>query len=97
MTKQKYRVIIDENFHFMDTSERYGSGVFETYEEAVAKCKEIIDEFLESALTPTDSADSLYICWQMYGENPFIDGKNLGDFTSRQYVKERCVVLTNYL
>ena len=94
MTKKKYIVLIDDNFHFMDESERYSSGTYTTYEEAVEKCKQIVDEFLEDAISPEDSVDSLYTCWLMYGENPFIIGENVGDFSSTEFAKLRCEKLT---
>lgn len=90
MTKQKYTVRILDNFHFMDTSEEYNSGICSTYNEAVDKCKKIIDDFLESALTANDTADSLYMTWVQYGENPKIDGDNLGNFSTKKYVEEKC-------
>lgn len=94
MTKQKYIVMVDDNFHFMDESERYSSGAYTTYEEAVEKCKQIVNEFLEDAISPKDSADSLYTTWLMYGENPFVDGGTENYFSSSQYAKKRCEVLT---
>jgi hypothetical protein len=42
----RYKVIVDDNFHYMDESERYEHGVFATAEEAIAACKRIVDEDL---------------------------------------------------
>ncbi len=95
MTKQKYTVRILDNFHFMDRSEEYNSGIFNTYDEAVDKCKSILNEFLEDAVRPNDSADSLHTCWLMYGENPLIFGDATGNFSSSEFVKQRCEELTN--
>lgn len=39
MQSKKYEVYVDDNFHFMDESERYKLGAFETCEEAIAACK----------------------------------------------------------
>jgi hypothetical protein len=91
MTKQKYTVRVLDNFHFMDESEEYNSGMFETYEEAVAKCKEILDDFLESAYQPGDIAESLYGTYTQYGETPLIYGENLGAFDSNKYARVRCM------
>src|SRR5512139_1143390 len=44
---RKYEVFVDDNFHYMDESERYKLGTFKTCEEATAVCKRIVDEFLE--------------------------------------------------
>lgn len=85
-----YKVIIDDNFHFMDENESYGSGTFSTYEEAVAKCKDIINEFLESAILPADTAEGLYMTYVMYGETPHITGSNLGNFSSNDYARLKC-------
>jgi len=46
-----YQVFVDDNFHFMDESERYNLGEFSTREEAIATCKKIVDEYLISAYT----------------------------------------------
>jgi hypothetical protein len=40
----KYRVFVDDNFHYMDPDERYELGSFEDCESAVAACKRIVDE-----------------------------------------------------
>lgn len=90
MTKNKYTVRILENFHFMDRSEEYSSGNFETYEEAVNKCKEIVDGFLESAYQPGDTANGLYLTYVHYGETPLVWGRNLGTFDANHYARKRC-------
>jgi len=56
-----YTVFVDDNFHYMDESERYRQGVYETVEEAVAACKGIVDEFLQSANEPGTTSDSLLL------------------------------------
>jgi hypothetical protein len=38
-----YQVLIDDNFHYQDESERVKHGVFATSEEAVAACRSIVD------------------------------------------------------
>lgn len=45
----KYIVYVDDNFHYMDESERYCAGEFDALEEAIAKCKQIVDESLSSS------------------------------------------------
>ncbi len=80
----------------MDESERYGSGEFETYEGAVAKCKAIIDGFLDSAYKPGMTAEQLfYGSYTMFGEDPFIVGPEVGDFYSWEYAEQRSKELTN--
>ena len=90
MVVRKYKVIVDDNFHFMEKSESYSSGVYDTYEEAVVKCKEIIDGFLESAKNTDENTEQLYSTFVMYGETPHIHGEKLGDFSATNYAKQRC-------
>ena len=42
-----YTVFVDDNFHYMDESERYKLGEFPDCASAVAACKQIVDEFFE--------------------------------------------------
>ncbi|OYX42420.1 hypothetical protein B7Y94_03500 [Candidatus Saccharibacteria bacterium 32-49-12] len=74
----------------MDKSQEYNSGVYDTYGEAVSKCKAILDDFLESAYQPGDTAETLYSTYVHYGETPIIWGDNLGDFDSNDYARLRC-------
>lgn len=94
MTKQKYTVRMLDSFHFMDESEEYNSGTFNTYEEAVSKCRQIIDEFLESAHKPGETAEQLYGTYVMYGDTPVIHGEKPGNFSANDYCRERCKYLT---
>lgn len=94
MTNKKYTVRILDNFHFMDKNEEYNSGTYDTYEEAVVKCKEIIDEFLESAKKPNENAEQLYSTFVMYGETPHVHGEKLGNFSATAYAKQRCLEIS---
>lgn len=78
----------------MDRGAEYNSGTFDTYEEAVTKCKAILDDFLESAYKPGETAEQLYDTYVMFGETPIIWGKNLGSFDSNVYARERCEQIT---
>ena len=73
-TEKKFELFVDDNFHFMDEDERYKSGSFDTYEEAVVAAKAIVDSFLENHYEPGMTAESLYKGYSMYGEDPFIVG-----------------------
>lgn len=74
----------------MDKSAEYNSGTFDTYEEAVSKCKAILDDFLESAYQPGETAEQLYGTYVQYGGAPLIWGEDLGDFDSNRYARMRC-------
>ena len=78
----------------MDESAEYNSGMFTNYEDAVSKCKKIIDDFLESAYQPGETAEQLYGTYVMYGETPYINGKELRSFSANDYCRKRCKALT---
>ena len=67
-----YKVMVDDNYHYMDESERYELGIFSTVEEAIAACKRIVDEFLDKSYEPGMSAETLEKAYQGFGEDPFI-------------------------
>jgi hypothetical protein len=48
----KFRVLINDNAHYMDESERSDNGVFATAEAAVAACKAIVDDELSTMWQP---------------------------------------------
>ena len=90
-----YLLYVDDNFHYMDESERYLSGSFDTVEAAL-KARHIVGEFLESAYEPGMSAAQLYHSYVGFGEDPFIVCK--GDvphvkFSAWDYARERCDVI----
>lgn len=39
----KFKVYVDDNFHYMDESHRYKLGEFNTLAKAIEACKEIVD------------------------------------------------------
>ncbi len=89
-----YKVMVDDNYHYMDESERYELGIFSTGEEAIAACKRIVDEFLDSSYQPGMTAEVLEKAYQGFGEDPFIVA--LGEtsdksikFSAWNYAKER--------
>ena len=67
-----YKVFVDDNFHYMDESERYALGEYATLEEAIEVCKKIVDEYLMSALKPGMTAQELNFSYTSFGEDPFI-------------------------
>lgn len=89
-----YKVFIDDNFHYMDESERYSLGEFQTLEAAIEASKQIVDEYLLSAYYPGMDASSLSTSFLFHGEDPFIvempakEGGVL--FSARDYARLRC-------
>jgi len=51
-----FKLIVADNFHYMDESENYEYGTFGSFELAVAAAKRIVDEYLATAHTPGMSA-----------------------------------------
>lgn len=90
-----FEVMVDDNFHYMDESERYSAGKFATYEEALNLAKSIVDESLSSGYKRGISAGKLYELYTMFGEDPFIvdnepnSSNSYPRFSAWEYAKER--------
>jgi len=88
-----YKVFIDDNFHYMDESERYQLGEFPNLEAAVEAAKKIVEEYLLSAYRQGITAIELAASYASYGEDPFIidtSGKDVGVlFSGREYASRR--------
>ncbi len=91
---QRYVVFVDDNFHYMDESERYRHGDFQTYEHAERACKSIIDAFLADQIQATSkiTASELMKIYVAFGEDPFVI-PNDGKFSAWEYAKKRSVEL----
>jgi hypothetical protein len=89
----RYKVMVDDNFHFMDEDERYEHGVFATAEEAVAACKHIVDTDLNELMKPGMTASELYDAYTQFGRDPFIVCVKPDDervrFSAWDYAEER--------
>lgn len=89
-----YIVMVADNFHYGDEDDHHHAGEFATVEEAISRCKKIVDESLaESAGSGRiDSAKALYEHYTSFGEDPFIvdkDGPPI-KFSAWDYAKQRC-------
>jgi len=86
----KYRVFVDDNFHYMDESERYQLGEFDSLEAAVAACRRVVDEFLISNRRPGMTPGELLAQYAFHGEDPFVlTGDGTVPFSARDYASER--------
>jgi len=76
----KFHLRVYDNFHYMDESEAYNHGHFETYEEALITAKKIVDEFFEHNWKKGSTPEDLRGLYSFYGEDPIIlpndHGKN---------------------
>jgi hypothetical protein len=92
-----YKVLVDDNYHYMDESERYELGVFPTLEAAIEASKKIVDEYLLSAYQPGMPIGALLESYTFFGEDPFIvptAGEEGGVlFSARTYARQRCEAL----
>ena len=90
----KYTVYVDDNFHYMDESERYKKGDFATLDEAIAACKQMVDEFLKDETDHDATAAERYAQYTGFGPDPFIvtDDPEAGSppFSAWSYAKQRC-------
>ena len=90
----KYQIFIDDNFHYMDETERIKGNSYDTYEEAVEEAKKIVDLSLREvrlqSKDPNDP-DELYDRYKDFGDDPFV---MLDDpdrhFSAWDFAKERC-------
>ena len=91
-----YRVMVDDNYHYMDESERYLLGAYATREAAVAAARAVVDAFLLGARRPGMTAEALYTQYVTFGEDPFIVGPagEAGLFSAWDYARARCAEMT---
>jgi hypothetical protein len=93
----RYKVMVDDNFHYMDEDDRYEHGTFSTLEEAVASCKQLVDADLTELAERNVTADKLYDLYVSFGRDPFIVALDPKDdrpsFSAWNYAKERSQVL----
>ncbi len=83
-----YAVFVDDNFHYQDEDERDYIGEFATAEEAIAKCKEIVRESVESCREPGMTAEEIYKGYVSFGDDPWIQGV---EFSAWGYAKQLAI------
>jgi len=69
---KKFHLRVYDNFHYMDESEAYDHGQYNTYEEALIAAKAIVDEFFELNWRSGITSDDLIVQYYLYGEDPII-------------------------
>jgi len=93
----RYKVLVDDNFDYMDEDKRYEHGVFPTAEEAISACKRIVDSNLDGFLKPGMTASELYDAYTGFGDDPFIVCLKPDDepvsFSAWKYAEERSRVV----
>jgi hypothetical protein len=87
----KYKVLVDDNFNYMDEDSRYTHGSYDNAEEAIAAAQSIVDSSLESLYKEGFTADQLFEQYKSLGEDPFITPKdNSVSFSAWDYAREKC-------
>ncbi len=87
----KYTVLCDDNFHYMDESDRSTLGQYDSAEEAVAAAKAIVDRSLRFIYRPGMTAESLYDHYTDFGDDPFIRSDDPACvFSAWTYARQRC-------
>jgi hypothetical protein len=90
----RYKVMVDDNFHYEDPEERWEQGVYETAEDALAACRRINDHSLREGYRPGMSAQAVYDYYTSFGDDPFvviIDGVDDNfKFSAWSYAEQRC-------
>ena len=90
-----FKVIVADNFHYMDEGENYEHGTFASLELAIEAAKRIVDEYLTSAYTSEMSAAELYHSYVNFGEDPYIVTEQSTGvlFSAWTYARERCDIM----
>jgi hypothetical protein len=60
-----FQVFVDDNFHIYDESERYQLGTFDTLDEAIAACRNLVDRDLAHHYEPgmTNAVQQIHVVW----------------------------------
>ena len=83
----EFTVQVDDNFHYGDESERYSAGSFDSMEEAIKKCEEIVVRSLKEFYKDGITADQLKAQWLMFGDDPFVVGPAEGvPYSARDFI-----------
>jgi hypothetical protein len=89
-----YRVFVDQNSHDLYEHHRTEVGSFETAEEALAACQQIVDDFLARTFQTGMRAKALYEAYKAFGKDPFIVSTDpKAKFSAWEYVEGRCMTI----
>jgi hypothetical protein len=93
----QYKVMVDDNFHYMEEDERWEYGTFATAAAAFAACRKVVDESLIAEFRPGITATQLYDRYTSFGDEPFIiappGATEDVSFSARDYARSRIEAL----
>lgn len=87
----KFHLRVYDNFHYMDESEAYNHGQYETYEDAMLAAQAIVEEFFMDNWESGMTAEYLLGRYCLFGEDPIILPDDHGEhpsFSARTYAGE---------
>ena len=93
-TMSPYKVMVDDNFHYMAEDERWEYGTFATAEEALDACRRLVDEALMEEYRDGATAEQLFVRYTSFGDDPFIvalDDAEKVEFSAAAYAEQRAV------
>jgi hypothetical protein len=95
--KEQFIVLVDDNYHDMDESERWTARPFADCGAAIDCCKRIVDEWLRDAYKPGMSAKDLYGMYTLFGEDSSIrvEGEAKCRFSAWDYALHCAVQMWN--
>jgi hypothetical protein len=87
-----FTVWIDDNFHYMDAEYRARDSEWDDAAAAEARCRRIVDAYLESAYQPGMTWNQLFDSYSSFGEDPWIasSGGDRHPFSAWDYARGRC-------
>jgi hypothetical protein len=84
--KGKYKVFVDDNYHYGSDSDRMSAGSYRSLKRAIKKCQKItissLKHLCEEGMTP----GKLSAQWSMFGDDAFIVGGDSVHFSAREFV-----------
>jgi hypothetical protein len=92
----QYKVMVDDNFHYMEEDERWEFGTFATAPDALAVCRNLVDGSLTDCHKRGMTASDLYDRYLSFGDEPFVvaaAGAPPVDFSARAYAQDRAAAL----
>ena len=93
----QYKVMVDDNFHYMEEDERWEYGTFPTAAAAFAACRKVVDESLIAEYRLGMTATQLYDRYTSFGDEPFIIAPHGASedvtFSARDYARSRVEAL----
>ncbi len=89
--KHRYTLLVDDNFHYMDKSEQYEHGQYDSCARAIEECRHIIDKFLATEHKAAMTPEQLWKLYSMFGDDPFIVTTDPDcSFSAWDYARRRC-------